>query len=87
LQATQPPAHEALQQTPSAQKPETQSPALVQGAAFIFLPQLPATHCWPGAHWLFCVQLPKHAPAVASQEYGAQMAVGLGLQRPLPSQA
>jgi hypothetical protein len=87
LHETQPPWQATLQQTPSAQKPDAQSSAVLQGAPFIFLPQLPFTHCWPVAHWLVSVHDWKHAPAVPSQAYGAQIAVGLGLHWPLPSQA
>ena len=83
---TQPPLQATLQHTPSAQKLEAQSSLLAHGEPVIFLPQLPLVHAWPGAHWLFCVQLWKHAPAVLSQAYGAQMAVGLCLQAPRPLQ-
>jgi hypothetical protein len=46
-----------LQQTPSAQNPEAQSAFAVQEAPFIFLPQLPFTHCWPVVHWLLIAQV------------------------------
>jgi hypothetical protein len=65
---TQPPPHATLQQTPSAQKPEAHSPPFVQLAPFIFMPQLPPTHCWPFAHWLDCVQASKQAPFAGSHE-------------------
>jgi hypothetical protein len=52
---TQPPAHATLQHTPSAQKPDAHSVPILHVAPFIFLPQLPLTHCWPTAHWLDCV--------------------------------
>jgi hypothetical protein len=84
---TQPPPQATLQHTPSAQNPEAHSLPLVQFAPFIFSPQLAATHCWPVAQSLVCVQASKHAPFVGSHEYGAQIVVGPALQRPLPSQA
>jgi hypothetical protein len=84
---TQPPWQETLQQTPSAQKPDAQSAAAVHCAPFIFLPQLPATHCCVLTHWLDCVHDSKHAPLTESHEYGAQIVVGPGRQRPAPSHA
>jgi hypothetical protein len=84
---TQPPLHATLQHTPSAQKPDAHSEPFVQFAPFIFAPQLPFTHCCPVVHWLDCVHASKHAPLSASHEYGAQIVVGPGLQRPSPSQA
>ena len=62
LHDTQPPLQATLQQTLSAQKPEPQSSFVAQVAPFIFLPQLPLLHVCPPAHWVDCVQLPKHAP-------------------------
>jgi hypothetical protein len=84
---TQPPEQATLQQMPSAQKPEAQSVFALQVAPFIFKPQLEFTHCWLPAHWLVCVHESKQAPVVWSQENGAQMTVGPGRQRPMPSHA
>jgi hypothetical protein len=76
-----------LQHTPSAQKPEAQSSFLPHFAPFIFKPQLPFTHCCPGAQSLDCVHVSKHAPLASSHENGAQIVDGAGLQCPAPSHA
>src|SRR5450432_1904430 len=82
---TQPPEHATLQHTPSAQNPDAQSAFATHLAPFIFLPQLPLTHCWLVTHWLVCVHVSKQAPVVVSHEKGAQITVGPGRQRPRPS--
>src|SRR4051794_31854943 len=87
LQATQPPWQATLQQTPSAQKPLAHSAPPVHVAPFIFGPQLPPTHWWPLEHWELTLQVSKQLPVAVLQVNGAQISVGLGLQRPLPSQA
>ena len=82
---TQPPEHATLQHTPSAQNPDAQSAPALHVAPFIFLPQLPLTHCWFVTHWLDWAQASKQAPVVGSHENGAQITVGPGRQRPMPS--
>jgi hypothetical protein len=49
------------------QNPDVQSASDEQAAPPGFGPQLPRTHCTPGAHWSFVVQAPKQALRVASQ--------------------
>ena len=52
LHETQAPVQALLQQTPSAQKLDWHSSALLQGAPSRRLPQLPvASQAWPEAHW------------------------------------
>jgi hypothetical protein len=46
-----------LQQTPSTQKPEAQSPPVWQTAALALLPHRPATHCFPATHSASVVQV------------------------------
>jgi hypothetical protein len=65
---TQPPPQATLQHTPSAQKPDAHSPPFVQFAPFIFIPQLPETHCWPFAHSVVWVHASKQAPFAGSHE-------------------
>jgi hypothetical protein len=56
LQDTHGPLHATLQHTPSTQKPEAQSLLFSQDAPLELLPQLPAAHVWPFAHWASLVQ-------------------------------
>ena len=83
---TQPPAQATLQQTPSAQKPDAQSLALVQTAPDGLGPQLPATHLTPGTQSASDRQVGKHWPLELSHPYGAQMIWGPLAQVPAPSQ-
>jgi hypothetical protein len=46
-----------LQQTPSTQKSEAQSPLVRQTAPLALLPHLSATHCFPATHWASVVQV------------------------------
>jgi hypothetical protein len=62
LHDSQDPSHALLQHTPSSsalaptQKPETHASLLWQTWPLLTLPQLPATHCFPAAHWELVVQ-------------------------------
>lgn len=57
LHDTQSPLHARLQHTPSVQKPEVHSALVRQGWRMPLVPQLPATHCCPAAHWALVVQV------------------------------
>jgi hypothetical protein len=80
------PLHATLQQVPSEQWPEAQSPSLLQAKPFSFMPQLRWAHCCPAAHWALLVQLPSHRLVVGSHEYGAQGRLMPPAHAPLPSQ-
>jgi hypothetical protein len=86
LQETHAPPQATLQHTPSAQKPEAQSPALAHTAPFGLGPQLPATHFVPLAQSASDVHIAKQAFLEVSQLKGAHSVSGPVLQRPLPSQ-
>jgi hypothetical protein len=86
LQETQLPLQATLQHTPSAQKPEAQSPFTLQTAPRGLGPQLPATHFVPPAQSVSPLHVAKHLLAVLSQPNGAQTVAGPGRQRPSPSQ-
>jgi hypothetical protein len=75
-----------LQQTPSLQKPDAQSPSFVQTAPRGLGPQLPFTHVIPSAQSTLDRQVTTHALVLASQLNGAQIVDGPALQRPCPSQ-
>jgi hypothetical protein len=75
-----------LQQKPSVQKPDAQSPSFEQTAPRGFGPQLPLTQVTPLTQSASERQVTTQAFVVASQSYGAQMVVGPDLQRPSPSQ-
>ena len=75
-----------LQQVPSAQWPDAQSPSTMQPNPFSFIPQLRMAHCWPAEHWALVVQLPSQRLSEGSQEYGAQGLLVLPEQAPFPSQ-
>ena len=73
-----------LQQTPSAQKPQTHwSLRLRSLAPFIGCRSCPFSHCWPLTHWLLVVHESKQAPVAGLHENGTQMRVEPGLQRPV----
>ena len=85
MQETQGPWQAELQQTPSVQKPEEQSPSLRQDAPLMRLPQLPLeSQVWPATHWSEELQWSRHAPA--PQVNGTQMMMGPVWQLPAPSQ-
>jgi hypothetical protein len=86
LHETQLPLQATLQQTPSAQKPEAQSPFALQTAPRGLGPQLPATHLTPPAQSLSLEHVAKHWPVFASHPKGAHTVAGPGRQRPSPSQ-
>jgi len=79
------PSHAVLQHTPSAQKPDRQSSAPLQGPRpFGSLPQALPAHFKPGAHSASVAHVDRHLPS--AQPYGQQTTAGPGLQAPLPSQ-
>jgi len=86
LQLTHAPRQPTLQQTPSAQKPEAQSPSLVQLAPDGLGPQLPFTHRVPATQSALDRHALMQARVAASQLNGAQIVAGPGLQWPTPSQ-
>jgi hypothetical protein len=67
LHDTQGPLHATLQHTPSTQKPEVHSAFSSQGWRMGLVPQLPATHCCPAAHWASVVQVRAHWLVAGSQ--------------------
>src|SRR6185436_13888375 len=75
LQLTQAPVQARLQQTPSAQKPESHSVVSLQVAPSGFCPQLPATQSRP-SHWALPSHLVKQRWVVESQENGEQTTLG-----------
>jgi hypothetical protein len=81
----QPPSQATLQQTSSAQNPETHSSPEAHFEPLGFLPQLPFTHWCPVPQSPLCAHVSKQAPVAALQPYGAQMKAGAGRQRPPPS--
>jgi hypothetical protein len=85
-QLTQAPRHAMLQQTPSVQKPEAQSPSLLHTAPRGLGPQLPFTHAMPGTQSALDWQVTTQASVVSSQLNGAQIVAGPALHRPSPSQ-
>src|SRR3954453_10476896 len=81
LQLTQAPLQARLQQTPSAQNPESHSLSSTQALPSGFCPQLPATQSRP-SHWALPPQLLKQALVPGSQENGVQTTLGPGWQTP-----
>jgi hypothetical protein len=86
LQLTHGPWQATLQQTPSVQNPDAQSPSLLQTAPEGFGPQLPLTQTTPGAQSPFDLQVTTQASVAVSQSKGAQIVAGPALQWPVPSQ-
>jgi hypothetical protein len=86
VQLRQPPAQASLQQTPSAQMPETHSGPALQEVPLPFLPQMLLWHWLGGTHWLLASQDEKQAPLLALHLNGAQAWVAPARQVPLPSQ-
>ena len=86
LQLTQAPRQPTLQQTPSVQKPDAQSPSFEQTAPRGFSPQLPFTHVTPLTQSRSDRHVTTQAFVAGSQLYGAQIVAGPALQRPSPSQ-
>src|SRR4051812_48601915 len=80
-QDTQAPLQGRLQQTPSAQNPDSQSLAPLQVAPSDFTPQLPLVQAWL-SHWLALVQVVKHFPVAPSQRNGEHWVTGPGLHAP-----
>jgi hypothetical protein len=93
LHDTQEPLQGMLQHTPRTspfaptQKPEAQSAAVLQTAPLALLPQLPATHCCPTAHWALVVHVKAQRLVAGSQVKGGQGSELVSEQLPLPSQA
>jgi hypothetical protein len=77
------PVHAALQQTPSAQKPEVHSVAAVHGAPFGFAVQTPPVHLRPGTQSVSPVHEVLHAAVAVSQMYGAHDVVIFGVHAPV----
>ena len=75
-----------MQQTPSVQKPETQSSFLAQLTPGILSPQVPFMHCTPTEQSAFVVHESKQACFVGSQENGAHTLASAGTHAPEPSQ-
>jgi len=86
LHDTQEPVHPRLQHTPSTQKPEIQSSLTLQTLPLMLLPQLPATHCCPTAHWALVVQVEAQWLVAGSQLQGGQISDVTSEHWPLPSQ-
>ena len=86
LQLTHAPRQPTLQQTPSAQNPEAQSPSLPHSAPGGLGPQLPFTQRIPGTQSALDRQVLMQARVAESQLNGAQIVAGPGLQWPSPSQ-
>lgn len=75
LQASQDPSHRALQQTPSAQKPEVHWLAAVQASPFgrvCVVTHAPLTHTRPPAQSAFVAQRPGHPASRPSHTKGEQ---------------
>jgi hypothetical protein len=83
LQFTQAPWQLVLQQTPSAQKPDSHSFAALQVAPSGFCPQLPPVQARGDAHWPSAVHISKHRFVVVSQPKGAHTVVAPATQAPL----
>ena len=66
LQLTQGPLQATLQQTPSAQEPESHSVAAVQTAPSGFFPHELSLHSRP-SHWLLLSQTSKQRPVAGLQ--------------------
>ena len=75
-----------LQQTPSVQNPDAQSPSLLHTAPRGLGPQLPFTHETPSAQSPLDWHVTTQALVLESQLNGAQIVAGPALQRPCPSQ-
>jgi hypothetical protein len=86
LQLTQAPRQPTLQQKPSVQKPDAQSPSFAQTAPRGLSPQLPLTQVTPLTQSRSERQVTTQAFVAGSQPYGAQIVAGPALQRPPPSQ-
>src|SRR6187455_455430 len=82
LQLTHAVLQATLQQTPSAQKPEAQSPSFAQAAPPGRGPQLPPTHLTPLAQSVSLRQVVRQRLDFVSQLYGTQVVAGPGLHRP-----
>ena len=78
------PPQATLQQTPSVQKPDAQSPAFVHVPPFSFNPQLWFTHAMPATQSASVVHDGLHAPD--TQRNGVQSCSPGGLHVPTPSQ-
>ena len=85
LQLTHGPVQATLQQKPSAQKFEAHWTEAVQTAPMGRLPQLPFTHLTLGAQSASDAQVTTQLLVLLSQEKGAQMVAGPGVQLPVPS--
>jgi hypothetical protein len=86
LQVEQAPWQPMLQQTPSVQNPDAQSPSLTHTAPRGFGPQLPFTQVTPLTQSTSDRQVTTQARFVVSQLKGAQIVAGPDLQVPRPSQ-
>ncbi len=76
----------ALQQNPSAQKPDAHWPGFVHGVLFIPSPQLPSTHLRPVTQSASLAQTPRQTFVAESHKNGAHTLVAPSRQRPAPSQ-
>lgn len=86
MQETHCPWQAELQQTLSAQKPESHWASVVHAAPGRSRPQLPVWSQRCPSHWVLELHLSKQAPLVASHENGVQRMIGPDLQSPMPSQ-
>jgi hypothetical protein len=82
LHETHAPSQACAQQTPSAQKFDSHSSALVQRADNGFLPHEPFLQLWLGAHSLSALQPSKQEFFVASQPNGLQTSTLPGMHLP-----
>jgi hypothetical protein len=83
-QLRQAPLQASAQQTPSAQKPEAHSAAVVHIWPFCLGPQLPLTHWWP--IWQSALVSHRLLQAPPTQRKGGQSWIPCGRQAPWPSQ-
>ena len=85
LHDRQAPWQATAQQTPSVQKPDSQSSFFAQLMPFIFKPQLPFVQSWPGAQSALVTHVDAQSCVVVSHVKGTQIFASPGLHAPLPS--